>query len=101
MSGDLDVVHTCGVSSKNRSARCSKVTRSRCGKGALPLLVALWKPPFLILLLLRAFCGRAKSRPERICFAKTNGNRAELDRVGFSAHRFEACQNSMMMTSLQ
>jgi hypothetical protein len=45
--------------------------------------------------------GTQKLAPRRICFAKTNGNRAEFDRVGFSAHRFEACQNSLMMTSLQ
>ena len=45
--------------------------------------------------------GTQNPAPRRICFAKTNGNRAELDRVGLSAHRFEACQNSRVMTSVQ
>ena len=51
-------------------------------------------PPFSI-------CGHAKSRPETHLFPRTNGNQAELDRAGISAHRSKACQNSRVMTSLQ
>ncbi len=88
----------------DRSARGSEVTRSYGGEGCFDVLCHAVHTALSHFTSPARWLGHAGTQnpaPKRICFAKTNANRAEFDRVDFSAHRFEACQNSSVMTSLQ
>ena len=79
MFGDLDVVHTCGVEEPKRFKSDGLLCRCLLRFGGRPFSFYFSCAPSKV-------PGTQNLAPRHICFAKTNGNRAEFDRVGFSVH---------------